>query len=121
MKRGHRRGISVGSGMIEKADHRQRRLLRARRERPRSRTAEQRDEVAPFHSITSSAPASSVRGTSRNTIPAFSNGPAEMPRACLPAIGSPALDILDRNGGLVVSAIIAVLIALMVPEVQPVR
>src|SRR5262245_57893935 len=36
-----------------------RRLLRARRERPRGRAAEQRDEVAPpHHSITSSASAS---------------------------------------------------------------
>ena len=34
----------------EKSDHRHRRLLRARRERPRRRrTAEQRDELAPFH------------------------------------------------------------------------
>jgi len=32
-----------------------RRLSRARRERPRSRTAEKSDEVAPLHSITSSA------------------------------------------------------------------
>src|SRR5215510_2291019 len=40
-------------------------LLRARRERPRGRrTAEQRDELAPPHSITSSARASSVGGTS---------------------------------------------------------
>src|SRR4029077_14362907 len=41
-------------------------LLRARRERPRSRRAlEQRDELAPgAHSITSSARASSVGGTS---------------------------------------------------------
>src|SRR5260221_14668733 len=39
------------------------RLLRARRERPGCRAAEQRDEVAPFHSITSSARASSVCGT----------------------------------------------------------
>jgi hypothetical protein len=33
------------------------RLLRARRERPRGQAAaaEQRDELAPFHSITSSA------------------------------------------------------------------
>src|SRR5262249_15035180 len=38
-------------------------LLRARRERPRRRAAEQRDEVAPFHSITSSARASSVGGS----------------------------------------------------------
>src|SRR5215470_1316159 len=43
-----------------------RRLLRPRRERPRSRSAEQRDELAPpHHSITSSARASSVGGTSR--------------------------------------------------------
>src|SRR5262249_14112163 len=41
-------------------------LLRARRERPSRRAAEQRDELAaPHHSITSSARASSVAGTSR--------------------------------------------------------
>src|SRR5262249_14902390 len=41
-------------------------LLRARRERPRSRcSAEQRDERASSHSITSSARASSVGGTSK--------------------------------------------------------
>src|SRR5262249_48369584 len=41
-------------------------LLRARCKRPRgSRTAEQRDELAPSHSITSSARASSIAGTTR--------------------------------------------------------
>jgi hypothetical protein len=41
-------------------------LLRARRERPRDRrAAEQRDEPAPVHSITSSARASNIGGTSR--------------------------------------------------------
>src|SRR5262245_40714340 len=40
---------------IEKTDHRHRRLLRARRERPRSRAADERDEIAALHSITSSA------------------------------------------------------------------
>src|SRR5262249_3173856 len=39
-------------------------LLRARRERPRRRAAEQRDERAAVHSITSSAIASRVGGTS---------------------------------------------------------
>jgi hypothetical protein len=39
----------------EESDHRHRRLLRLRHERPRDRAAEQRDEVAAFHSITSSA------------------------------------------------------------------
>src|SRR5262245_48550770 len=38
--------------------------LRPRGERPRRHAAEQRDELAPFHSITSSARASSVAGTS---------------------------------------------------------
>jgi hypothetical protein len=38
-------------------------LLRTRRERPRGRRAtEQRDELAPLHSITSSARASSIGG-----------------------------------------------------------
>src|SRR5215467_1668478 len=40
-------------------------LLRARRHRPNRRAAEQRDECAPLHSITSSARASSIGGTSR--------------------------------------------------------
>src|SRR5262245_25367661 len=49
----------------EESDHRHRRLRRARRGRPRHRAAEQRDELAPFHSITSSARASNVGGTAR--------------------------------------------------------
>ena len=51
----------------EETDHRHRRLLRPRRERPRRhRAAEQRNELPPsHHSITSSARASSVGGTSR--------------------------------------------------------
>src|SRR5262245_45259221 len=40
-------------------------LLRPRRERPRRRAAEQSDELAASHSITSSARASSDGGTSR--------------------------------------------------------
>src|SRR5205823_2391506 len=44
------------------------RLLRARRERPRHRRANQRDELAPFHSITSSARTSSAVGTSRPSV-----------------------------------------------------
>jgi hypothetical protein len=40
-------------------------LLRPRRERPCGRAAEKRDELAAPHSITSSARASSVGGTSR--------------------------------------------------------
>ena len=50
----------------EKPDHRHRRLLRARGERPRNRRAvAQRDEFAALHSITSSARASSVGDTVR--------------------------------------------------------
>src|SRR5262249_34897588 len=58
----------VGPFGAEHSDHRHRRLLRARRERPRSRSAaEQRDELAALHSITSSASASSLGGMSRPT------------------------------------------------------
>src|SRR5262249_28098076 len=50
---------------VEHPDHRHRRLLRARRDRPRGRrAAEQRDELAPLHSITSSARCWSSSGTS---------------------------------------------------------
>ena len=41
------------------------RLLRTRRKRPRQRAAEQRDELASFHSMTSSARANSVGGMVR--------------------------------------------------------
>ena len=50
---------------VEEPDHRHRRLLRARRERPCRRAAEKANEFTSFHSITSSARASSVGGTSR--------------------------------------------------------
>jgi hypothetical protein len=42
-------------GATQKTDQRRYGLLRARRERPRRRAAEQRDEGASPHSITSSA------------------------------------------------------------------
>jgi hypothetical protein len=47
----------------DEPDHRHRRLLRAHRERPDSRAAEKGDELAPPHSMTSSASASSVGAT----------------------------------------------------------
>src|SRR5262245_2435172 len=51
---------------MEKSDYRHRRLLRARRERPRGcRASDERYEPASPHSITSSARASKVVGTSR--------------------------------------------------------
>src|SRR5262249_18322287 len=54
-----------GRSALEEPNHWHRELLRARRERPRRRAAEQCDERPPFHSITSSARASSVAGTIR--------------------------------------------------------
>src|SRR5262249_35939593 len=65
-KGGQWRVRPTGRGRIDEPDHRHRRLLRTRRERQcRGRAAEQRDELAPVHSITSSARASSVGGISR--------------------------------------------------------
>jgi hypothetical protein len=55
---------SVGRCNVEKADHWHPRLLRAGGERPGRHTAESFDEIAPPHSITSSARAMSVGGTS---------------------------------------------------------
>src|SRR5262249_55266741 len=55
----HLHGSLDGGAGVDKSDHRQRRLLRLRGDRPRNRTcrraAEQGYELAPFHSITSSA------------------------------------------------------------------
>src|SRR6516164_256260 len=62
-ERGHITRSDFRSPRVQKLDHRHRRLLRARRERPRGRrAANQGDELAPFHSITSSASASSLSG-----------------------------------------------------------
>src|SRR5262249_2528819 len=59
-KRGVPRALRPTRSRAEKPDRRQL-LLRARRERPRGRrAAEQRDELAALHSITSSARASSA-------------------------------------------------------------
>jgi enoyl-CoA hydratase/carnithine racemase len=44
----------LGRAVADESDDRHRRLLRARRERPRRRAAEQRYEGAPVHSIISS-------------------------------------------------------------------
>src|SRR5262249_44008460 len=56
----------IGRCGADKSDDRDCGLLRDRRKRPRGRrAAEKCDERAPLHSITSSARASSVGGTSR--------------------------------------------------------
>src|SRR6516225_10498042 len=55
--------IPVRRGLVEKPDHRQR-LLRTHCQRPCSRTAEQRDELAPCHSNISSARPDSGSGIS---------------------------------------------------------
>jgi len=58
--------IDVLRNRPQHPDHRQAALLRARRERPRGRrAADERDELAPSHSITSSARASCAAGTCR--------------------------------------------------------
>src|SRR5262249_56230300 len=62
----HIRREHVG-GCAVKETHHGHRLLRVRRERPRSGDAEQRDELATPHSITSSARATKAGGTARTT------------------------------------------------------
>src|SRR5262245_28251490 len=54
-------------------------LLRARSERPSRRAAEQRDELAPLHSITSSAHSHSGRPPNMNTTPAQLETPKPTP------------------------------------------
>src|SRR3974390_3546412 len=63
---------TLGRPAIEKPDHRHRRLLRARRERPCRRATEKCDELAPLHSITPSAVVSTQGGTVRPNIRAVS-------------------------------------------------
>src|SRR4051812_29859028 len=57
--------VIAGRPGAEKPDHGHRRLLRACRQRPRRYAAEQCDQFAACHSITSSARASRVGGMSR--------------------------------------------------------
>src|SRR5262249_37135235 len=65
-ERAHTVRLRIRRTRVDEADHRHRRLLRARRKGPRRRAAEQRDELtASDHSITSSARASNGSGTVR--------------------------------------------------------
>src|SRR3974390_1753427 len=62
-ERGKRIGDLIRRASVQIADHRHHGLLRVRGERPRGcRTKEKRDELAPPHSITSSAVTSSDGG-----------------------------------------------------------
>src|SRR5262249_2135611 len=62
-------GYRIGRTRVDDPDHWHRRLLRLRRKRPRSSgAAEQRYELAALHSITLSARASSIAGTSAPSI-----------------------------------------------------
>src|SRR5262249_8395720 len=64
-ERGHNTCTQLRRTGIYKSNHRQRRLLRARCERPCCcRAAKQRDELAPLHSITSSTKEISRAGIS---------------------------------------------------------
>src|SRR5262245_26078379 len=69
-ERGHPlRGLGERRRAVEKSDYWHRRLLRARRERPSGgRTAEQPDEIAAFHSITSSARTKNVSEIARPSV-----------------------------------------------------
>src|SRR5262249_50187624 len=58
-------GRRLRAGAEEPNSHGLAALLRTRRDRPRRCAAEQRDELATFHSITSSVRASTVAGKSR--------------------------------------------------------
>src|ERR1700730_15688174 len=60
---GHGGGVGAGAENPDAPDLAD--LLRPRRARPRNRGADMRDELAPLHSITSSARESSIGGTSR--------------------------------------------------------
>src|SRR4029453_5886458 len=65
-KRAQTARVNVRRSGVKEADHRHHRLRRPPWGRPRGRrAAEQRDELSPLHSITSSARASTVGGTSR--------------------------------------------------------
>src|SRR5262249_11993010 len=60
---GHEWFVLLGRCRIEEPDHRHRRLLRVRRERPRGRrAADERDELAAFHSIPSSSRSGNAGG-----------------------------------------------------------
>src|SRR5262245_15439026 len=66
MKR--RNETSIGKCISEETNYRQYRLLCAQTKRPHRDAASKRDELAPPHSITSSARVSSVGGISRPSI-----------------------------------------------------
>src|SRR5262249_40818179 len=69
-KRFHKWYVRSGRRAVEESNHRHRRLLRARCEWPSRRAANERDELAPPHSITSSARPERGSGTVMPSAPA---------------------------------------------------
>src|SRR5579864_4875656 len=71
-ERGDKTRVGIGRPGPQKRDHRQRRLLRMRDERPlyrcRRRATEKGDDLAPPHSITSSARPSKESGKVRPSV-----------------------------------------------------
>ena len=65
---GQRFRIVLDVRMEERDATHARRLLRVHSERPRRRATNERDELAPLHSITASASASSLSGTARPSV-----------------------------------------------------
>src|SRR5262245_2479372 len=67
-ERGHNTCAALRHTGIHKSNHRHRRLLRPRRERPRRRrAAEQRDEIAPSHGLLSRVSGSRQRSSKYTT------------------------------------------------------
>src|SRR5262245_16194849 len=90
-KRGYMTGGTIERSTADKADHQSRRLLRPRRERPSRRAAEQRDEVAFVHSITSLARINSDGGSSMPRIR------CTFPDICARAASGHAAAVLPRS------------------------
>src|SRR5262245_29141354 len=58
------RTLGIGGPVSDKPNHRHRRLLCPRRERPCCRASEQRDELAPHHASASQSPCSIIQDNS---------------------------------------------------------
>jgi hypothetical protein len=77
-------------------------LLRAHRERPRSRAAEQRDELTPFHSITSAerrfVPGADICTAAKSMLYSITSS------ACASSVGGTSSSIVLTAGRLITSS-----------------
>src|SRR5262249_32328496 len=99
-KRLHKTPPGSGRRAVEKPDHRHRRLLCPRRERPRGRAAEQTDELAPLHVWMAPAWQEKIERAAQKSLAVMCPACSRSPDGLLALMGSANRGLITRTGSM---------------------